>query len=414
MLNVTNVRSDTNVRRIGLTMNSAVWRNFRLDFFQISLASLFVVVFNQFYIPLAIQHGASNVLVGWIAAAPAIGSLVAPLWAGIIDQRHPKPFVVYPNLAARILLLAIVFYDKAWMFVAMALLIQLLLSVQAPAYASFVTRMYPSELRGRLMGYVRVAMSALMIPAAYLVGYWIDRSGGKGSILVAVVLGVVSVYVLSKIKDFDPNGQAAEKKTRTPFKEQLRLVKENRQLALFLGAMTLAGFGNLLAVPLYQIIQVEKLELTNLQIGYTRMAYFFCLLIGFLTMGWVIDRFSPKMAMLFDFAASGIVPVIYLIFWNYPSVLVANGFLGAADATGEIGCLAYVLRLFPERAAVVYGLHLMLFGVRGTIAPILSTNLIQSVSMEAMLSVAALTCLMGLVMLVLNKDSADEAKLKVT
>jgi MFS family permease len=395
---------DKTVNKMGLQMNQGTWNNFRWDLAAAMFVSFFAVVFNQFFIPLAIQHGASNLQVGLLSAAPAFGLLFAPFWASLVEKGDPKKYVVYPNLIARILIVFPLIYPKPWVFVATALVINLLMGIQAPGYAGLITRVYPSELRGRLMGNVRVAMGALMIPLAYIIGRWIDSSGGRDPIVIAIITGVASILMFAAVKELEPDAHSITKKKRASFVDQLRLIKENKQLALFLLATTAAGFGNLLAAPLYQIIQVEHLRLTNLQIGYARMMYFFCLLVAYLIMGWVIDRYSPKRAMFFGIGAYCTAPILYAIFNNYPAVIIAGGFQGVGDAIWDIGCLSYVFKIAPGREAVVFGLHLMLFGIRGSIAPLLSTSLIHVVSLPIILYAAAFCCLIGFVLLVREKE----------
>jgi MFS family permease len=392
------------VSKMGMQMNQGTWNNFRWDLAAAIFVSFFGVVFNQFFIPLAIQHGASHLQVGLLSAAPAIGLLFAPFWASIVEKRDPKKYVVYPNLIARILIIFPLMYPNPWVYVATALVINLLMGIQAPAYASLITRVYPSELRGRLMGNVRVAMGALMIPAAFLIGKWIDSSGDRNPIIIAVVTGVASILMFAAVKELEPGAHHIINKKRASLVNQLKLIKENKQLALFLTATTVTGFGNLLAAPLYQIIQVEHLKLTNLQIGYARMMYFLCLLLAYFIMGWVIDRYSPKRAMFFGFASYCTAPILYAFFNNYPAVIIAGGFQGIGDAIWDIGCLSYIFRIAPGREAVVFGLHLMLFGIRGTIAPLLSTSLIHTLSLPTILYAAAICCLIGFVLLVREKD----------
>jgi MFS transporter, DHA1 family, staphyloferrin B biosynthesis exporter len=395
---------DKTINKMGLQMNQGTWNNFRWDMAAAIFVSFFAVVFNQFFIPLAIQHGASNVQVGFLSAAPALGLMFAPFWASIVEKGNPKKYVVYPNLIARMLIIFPLVHPKPWVFVATALVINALMGIQAPAYAGLITRVYPTELRGRLMGNVRVAMGALMIPLAYIIGKWIDSSGGREPIIIAIITGAASIWMFSAVKELEPITHRIIKKKRASLVEQLKLIKENKQLALFLLATTFAGFGNLLAGPLYQIIQVEHLRLTNLQIGYARMMYYFCLLVAYLIMGWVIDRYSPKRAMFFGIAAYGTAPVLYAIFNNYPAVIIAGGFQGVGDAIWDIGCMSFIFKIAPGREAVVFGLHLMLFGIRGTIAPLLSTSLIHVVSVPAILYAAAFCCLIGFVLLLREEE----------
>jgi MFS transporter, DHA1 family, staphyloferrin B biosynthesis exporter len=393
---------------LGMNMGAAAWRNFRWDFAAAALFSLFNVVFNQFYVPLAIQHGATDIHVGLLTAAPAIGLLFSPLWSSFIERGHPKPYVVLPNLIGRALIVLPVFFYEAWAFVLISIVFHLLMGIQAPAYAGVVSRIYPPDLRGRLMGYVRVAMGMLMIPLAYGVGQWIDAAGGSGPLLAAAAAGLLSIAAFQQVRDVP--SLVKERKTpakRITLSDQLQLVKGNRALILFLTATTLSGFGNMLASPLYAIIQVNQLALSNVEIGYIRMAYFSCLLLSYFIMGWVIDRYSPKVAMGFGTFAYIIVPLLYSLIGNYPSVIIAGGLQGFGDAIWDIGCMAYVFRLAPGREAVVFGLHLMLFGIRGTIGPLLSTSMSTAVPFDWLLLTAAAFAFIGFLLFVTSKPKAS-------
>lgn len=397
------VHSGENIKKFGLWMNRTVWSNFRIDLTAAFFISFFNIMLYQFFIPLAIINGASNVQVGIISAAPAIGLLLTPLWAAIIEKRHPMPYIFYPNLVAKILIVLPAFFPKGWIFVLTALLIFIIMNIQSPAYANLMTRTYPSELRGRLMSYARIAGSVMAVPLVFLIGHWIDQSGGRWPLVVAAITGVVNIFIFVRIKCTEHHTPNLEDKPHSTIRDQLQLVKQNRELAIFLAATMLIGFGNLLASPLYPIIQVEKLELTIAQIGYTRIISSCFMIVSYFTMGWVIDRLSPKTALLFGFAGTIIVPVLYALFGNYPVILVASGFQGFSDAVWDLGVLAYLLRLIPERAAVVFGLYLLLFGIRGTIAPLVSTSLIQSVSLEMMLTAAALISFIGVIIFAFGK-----------
>jgi MFS transporter, DHA1 family, staphyloferrin B biosynthesis exporter len=378
-------------RQLRAQLGPQAWHNFRVDAFASLLFSLFNAVFNQFYIPMAIQQGANNMQVGLLAAAPAIGLLLSPLWASFIERSGPRRYMIYPNLIGRALIILPAFFGVPLVYVGVALLFQLLMGMQAPAYASMVTRIYPPQHRGRLMANVRVGMVILMIPLAYLVGYWTDAAGPSGPLAAAAVMGVVSILVFTRVKESEPQASAAATQKRGSFREQWSLVKQNRELGIFLAATTFTGFCNIMAGPLYQIIQVERLELTNVEIGYARMTYFACLLVAYFVVGWVIDRISAKSTIIYGLLAFAAVPTLYGLFGNYPSVLIGSGIQGIGDAIWDIGILAYVFRLAPGREAVVFGLHMLLFGIRGTIGPLLSTSLAgYGLSMSWLLLGAAL------------------------
>lgn len=389
-----NVQQSTRIVKLGMPMTANVWRNVRIDLGASCLFSLFNVVINQFYMAFAIQQGASNLQVGLLSAAPAIGLIFSPIWASWIEKAdNPRPFMIIPNAIGRLLLLFPAFFPYPSVYVAAVVLFQLLMGIQAPAYAALVSRIYPSDLRGRLMGYVRVAMGILMIPLAYIVGSWSDAFGPSGPLIAASIAGFLSICLFNTLKLPAQAEKAkiisAKKISGFPLQEQWKLIKENRTLAVFLAATTFSGFGNMLANPLYQIIQVDVLELSNVQIGYARVAYFTALLLTFLIAGWMIDRFNIKYTLLFGIAAYAIVPMLYGVWGSYAAVVTGNAVQGIGEAIWDIGILAFVFRLAPGREAMVFGLHLMLFGVRGTLGPILSSSLSESVSLSTLLILAS-------------------------
>ncbi|MCQ6558608.1 MFS transporter [Paenibacillus mendelii] len=387
--------------RLKLQLDPTARHNYRIDAIASVLFSMFNVVFNQFYIPMAIREGATNLQVGLLAAAPAIGLLFSPLWAAQIERSNPKPYMIIPNLIGRALILFPAFFGVPIVYVLTALVFQILMGIQAPAYAAMITRVYPAQHRGKLMANVRIMMGMLMIPMAFLVGSWMDASGPSGPLLVASVTGVISIIVFTRLREgggTDPIPAPTAK--RASLREQMAMIKQNKELGVFMLATFFSGFGNILASPLYQIIQVDRLHLSNLDIGYARATYYACLLTSYFIVGWVIDRFSAKHTMVYGIAAFAVVPLLYAIFGNYPAVLVGSGIQGIGDAIWDIGILAYVFRLAPGREAIVFGLHLMLFGIRGTIAPILSTLLAGSVPLPILLTSASMIGWVGVLVFV--------------
>lgn len=383
---------------LGMHMQPRVWWNVRVDFVATLFFSLFNVVMNQFYVAFAIQEGASNLQVGILSAAPAIGLIFSPMWASWIEKSdNPKPFTIYPNMIGRLLLLLPAIFPNPNVYVVTAVLFQLLMGIQAPAYAALVSRIYPSNIRGRLMGYVRVGMGVLMIPLAYLVGSWTDVMGPRGPLIAAAIAGFISVSIFNSIK-VSKQGSAkasalkevAKVGRKQKFIEQIQLVKSNRLLAIFLLATTFSGFGNMVSIPLYQIIQVDILGLTNVEIGYARVAYYVALLLTFWLGGIMIDRIDIKYILLIGISAYAIVPMLYSLWGTYPAVLLGNGIQGIGEAIWDIGIMAFIFKIAPGREAVVFGIHLMVFGVRGSIGPILGTSLTNVLEIDAILIGASL------------------------
>ncbi|MWC29469.1 MFS transporter [Paenibacillus sp. MMS18-CY102] len=402
-------RRHDNVVKFGLAMTARVWYNARIDFGASMLFAIFNVVLNQFFMPFAIREGASNLQVGLLSASPAIGLIFSPLWASLIERRgKPRPFFFIPNTIGRLLLVLPALMPHPSVYVITAIAFQLLMGIQAPAYATLISRMYPGEVRGRLMGYVRVAMGALMIPLAYVVGSWSDAAGPTGPLLTAALFGAVSIVIFSTIRlpKQAPVAVTMQEQSKPAAKfsisEQWKLVRGNRILAVFLLATSFAGFGNMLANPLYQIIQVDELALTNVQIAFARIAYYIALLFTYLFAGWMIDRFDIRYTLMAGICAYAIVPMLYGLWGTYSAVIIGNGVQGMGEAIWDIGILSFIFRLVPGREATVFGLHLMLFGFRGTIGPLLSAGLSESVSLTGLLVAASICGWIGTMLFILG------------
>ena len=388
-------KSSYYVVRFGMTMSGRVWRNARIDLGGACIFSLFNVVMNQFYVAFAIQQGANNFQVGLLTAAPAIGLLFSPIWANLIEKaRSPKAFVVIPNLVGRLLLILPAIFAYPSVYVWVALLFQLLMGIQAPAYAALISRIYPSDLRGRLMGYVRVAMGIIMIPIAYMVGGWSEAFGPSGPLIVASITGALSIGLFNTIK-LPKERPAVEsnlpkRSAIIALREQWKLITTNRVLAIFLLATTFSGFGNMLSIPLYQIIQVDIMQLSNVQIGLARVAYFTALLVCYWIAGWMIDRIHIKYTLAIGISAYAIVPMFYSLWGSYSAVIIGHAIQGIGDSIWDIGILAFVFRFMPGREAMVFGIHLLVFGIRGTIGPLLGASLTSSVPITTLLLIASL------------------------
>lgn len=405
-------KTGTYTYKFGMEMRYETWCNFRLDFTSSILISLYNVVAGQFYVPMAIQHGATNFEVGLLTAAPAIGFLLSPAWAGMMGNKSPKPYVLWPNLIGRLSVCVVALWLSPWVFVLVSFFINLLAGVQGPAYPALLTRIYPLDLRGRLMGYVRVAQCCLLIPLAYLVGRWMNVSGDTLPLIFGSFLGVLSILIFYGVREVEPISAlpvipTASIPLRKKFHSQWELLMSTPSLGVFLLAVSTAGFGNLLSVPLFQIFQIHTLHLNSIQIGVTRTVYYALLLLAYFSLGWIIDKVSPKHAMLLGISAYAVAPLLYVIFGNFDAVIAANACLGIGDATWDIGVMAFIFKLVPGREAAVFGLHFFLFGIRGTIAPLLSTGIVQVMPLQIILIASTVCCLIGALLMTLTRPFAS-------
>ncbi|MEX1018438.1 MAG: hypothetical protein WDZ49_02200, partial [Litorilinea sp.] len=70
----------------------------------------------------------------------------------------------------------------------------------------------------------------------------------------------------------------------------VNIVRGNRNFALHLTAFAVFGFGALMALPLYPLVQVDRLDLSYTQIGLLTTAQSLAWLLGFLYWGRAVDQ----------------------------------------------------------------------------------------------------------------------------
>lgn len=393
-------KPDDIVTRLGMQMPWKTWWNFRIDFGGSVLFALFNVVVNQFYVPMAIRHGASNLEVGLLTAAPAIGMLWSPVWAHLMRGRSTKPFVLWPLVIGRMSVILTGALLTPVAFLVTAFIVNFMNGIQAPAYPALLARMYPPALRGRLMGYVRVAQGTLLIPLAYVVGQWSQHQGDRWPLIGAALMGTLSVILFSRVREVepaDPQGHPEARRRRIhPIFGNWQVARASRPLTIFLVATMVTGFGNLLAGPIYQIYQVHTLNLSNAQIGFTRVLYYVALLVAYFAVGWIIDTWSPRRAMFIGMGAYALAPALYVLDGSFTAVMISCALLGVGDAVWDIGCMSYIFRAVPGREAEAFGLHFLLFGVRGAIAPLVSTAMTHAMSLTDIFLIAIGICALGI------------------
>jgi Na+/melibiose symporter-like transporter len=247
-------------------------------------------------------------------------------------------------------------------------------------------------LQSRLMGYVRVAMGLIMIPMAYIVGRWSEQHGSSGPLAAASITGVLSILIFFWLRESESKPSQPIATKRASFKEQWQLIRQNRELGIFLVTTTICGFGNILTQPLYQIIQKSVLELSFIEIGIARTTYFTCLLCSYFIVGSFIDKLASRQIVLSGIAAYSTVPMLYGLSESFPIVIIGSGVQGFGDAIWDIGILAYVCRLAPGREAI---------------GPLLSTGLTDVLPFSSMLLTASICGWIGSAIFMLANRKAS-------
>ncbi len=347
------------------------------------------------------ELSATSTQMGWMAAAPAIGYVFATVWARQMEGRSKLPFVYWTWLAARGLFMAAPLIRTREQFVLLVCATPIIFSVSSPAYTAIMRDIYPDELRGRLMSFVRIVSNAITLGAALLVGRLLDRGvDWRTAFMIGGAFGALSAWTFSRIRIPAQTDSIRPLPSTTAFmRDTLDILRRNPGYRWFTASVFVYGFGNLVASTIYPIYQVDRFAITNTQVANLQNVAAGATILGFFFWGWFMDRRGPLLTVLIAIGIVCTMPITYAVAPRVEFLLIAAAAGGLAMSGIELGYLNTTL-LFaePGRAAQYQALHSSFFGIRGTIAPPLAIPLMHAVGARHAFIVAESIMLCGVLL----------------
>ena len=318
-------------------------------------------------------------------AAPAFGYLFVLIWAHQMEGKAKLPFVTFTWFFTRGFFLLTPFlvrgvHSREW-YILMISLTPVVFSISTPAYTAIMEQIYPESYRGRLMSFVRIGAAAAMLITARVMGHLQERAGLDYRWMFAIggVFGVGTALAFGRLK------LPATKSVSPPlFREflgdSLRVLRTNISYRRFCIGVFIAGIGNLIASTYYPIYQVDHFHITPIQISNIVVASSLASLISLPFWGWFMDRFGPLTTTFCAVLINCLTPFFYAfspaIWWLIPAG-AANGFALSGVDLGYIN--TNLLLAEPGRASQYQAIHSTLYGIRGTIAPLLAIYLLHQI-----------------------------------
>ncbi|MFZ5516096.1 MAG: MFS transporter [Candidatus Zhuqueibacterota bacterium] len=328
-----------------------------------------------FLVDFALQLGASNTIIGLLAAIPPITQLIQIPSVYLVEHyQNRRKIAVYSAALSRffLLLMALIpFFFKSNLALAMlsgALIGHTSLNaVLVCSWNSWMRDLVPQDILGSFFS-KRIAFS--LIPAITLslaAGFFIDNWNAffPGDIIfsysVLFILGFVAGMIGAAIIARIPEPLMARSKQKPQLSKLIKQPfrdKNFKNLIIFLGAW---NFAVNLAAPFFTVYMLKNLELEmSFVIGFTVVSQLANM--GFLRVwGKLSDRFSNKPLL----ALSGITFILCILGWTFttmpdkhqftlPLLAVLHIFMGIATAGvglagGNIG-----LKLAPRGKATSY------------------------------------------------------------
>jgi MFS family permease len=372
-------------------------RRVRPTFYHDLKAAMYFGVFGGLLYPffpiIGRKIGATNIEIALLMAAPYITSLMTFLLTEDIFGKGRMCYVVWFNIIGRGLILLMFFIYSPFYYTLIILLFFFISAFAIPSFTYIMKSNYPDEQRGRLMGYVRIGMAVLWIIASWIGGFILNNQTGYYRYVfpVAAVFGMLSVWEFGKIR------VRKEVKTRSQSIAVLEAVKipfKDRAFLIFLISYTIFEMGFLMAMPLYPIVMVDYLHITNLQTGALGSVFSLSWLIGFFFWGMYMDRYSRQRVMITFYGIAAILPFLYFLKFSFGTITIAFAIAGFTIAAIEMISFNLITHMGPQRLVPKYSaIHITLSGVRGSIFPFVGIGLINIVGIKMVFLISTLLIL---------------------
>lgn len=351
----------------------SVRANARTDLLAAVLFGIFSGLTTPFIAVMGRRLGAPPLAVSLLVAAPAVVLVLSLGWANLVRLRHPVSVVVYPTLFGRALFLLMPFVYESDAYVALVIVYQAVVSIGTLGYAQVMRSAYPEEVRGQIMGRVRVGMALAWIAASLLGGRVMQLVPFQWVFAAAAVAGMASSLVFRRMQ----MPLFAEETEPISVSSTWMVLRSDHAFRRFLGAFFAFGFGAWLIAPAVPILLVDVLAATSFQVGLLGAVTSGMWLLSYAYWGKMIDERTPSGALTLIFLIGAVTPLIYLVAWAPGVVLLAGTTDGLTSAGIDLGWLTAVLQYAPPRQVRRYvSIYNTLVGLRAAIAPFLAGLLI--------------------------------------
>ncbi len=365
---------------------------------------------------------ASPLLIAVITAAPMFGNIMAMVWAELARKRRKVPFVnmlqlgVVLTIASVSLTYSFPLEVGAWLFAIQIIIARMLASGIVTLRSGIWRANYPRHLRGQITARITTVATIGLTATTFLGSYWLDHRPEAYIYLypIAAILGGIGIYQFSRIR-VRKEGQTLRRERRQivyaarpeniaqtdesnvidyqPPVERLRfrrffsdaftILRQDKPFRDYQRWQFLSGTAFMMVNP--PLVFMVSKEMTNERTDYM-LATVVLQIIPMITSILFIQVWAPwfdrmhvtsfrAVQMLVAVAAQGMMFAGAVL--NQLWMVAASQFLfGVTNAAGNLAWnLGHNDFAPPEKAAAYMGVHVMLTGLRGCLAPFLGVAL---------------------------------------
>jgi MFS family permease len=352
-------------------LQRAIGRNLALDLVAAVGVGVTVALITTLLPTIARRGGLEPIGLAALAAAPFVANLLGA-FAGRVGPRSQRQLALIRGAgAASLLVLAVL--AAAPVMVAVSVAFWLSLSLSGPFHLRLWGSMYPARVRGRVVGFLGSGRAAAAALAALAGGLLADRFGGETAVALAGLVGLGCALAYAGLR-----APSAERPPTFSARESIQALRDRPFLSRIAIAQGFYGGGLIAAVPLYAIVNVDRLDLSLADVGIIGILTAGATTLSFLVWGAVADRRGPLVAMRLG-STLGLAALIAYAFAPDVAVLwVAAIAAGAGSASIEVGIASAVSDHTPlaSRAAAMAGWN-AITGARGIVAAFTMSVLLQ-------------------------------------
>ncbi len=306
-----------------------------------------------------------------LAAAPFIANLLGA-FAGRVGPRSQHQLALIRGVgAASLLVLAVL--ASAPVMVVVSIVFWLSLSLSGPFHLRLWGTMYPARVRGRVVGFLGSGRAAAAAIAALAGGIVADQLGGETAVALAGLVGLGCALAYAGLRA--PN---AERPPTFSARDSIRALRDRPVLSRIAVAQGFYGGGMIAALPLYAIVNVDRLDLSLADVGIIGILTAGSTTVMFLVWGAVADRRGPLVAMRLGSALGLGALIAYALAPDVAVLWIAAIAAGAGGASIDVGIASVVSdhTSLASRAAAMAGWN-AITGARGIVAAFTMSVLLQ-------------------------------------
>ena len=340
----------------------AVGRNLALDTVASVGVGVTVALVTTLLPTIARRGGLDPIGLAALAAAPFVANLLGA-FAGRVGPRSRRQLALMRAAgAASLLVLGLV--SAAPVMIAVSIVFWLSLALSGPYYLRLWGTMYPSRVLGRVVGFLGSGRAAASALAALAGGILADKLGGETAVALAGLVGLACALAYLGLRSPD-----TERPPTYSARDSVRALRERPVLSRIAMAQGFYGGGLIAAVPLYAIVNVDRLDLSMSDVGIIGILTAGATTLSFLVWGAVADRRGPLVAMRLGSAFGLAALVAYALAPNVAVLWISAVAAGAGSASIDVGIAAVVSDHTPlaSRAAAMAGWN-AITGARGIVA----------------------------------------------